>query len=85
MEKCEKCGSRLVLLEMYCTEPYQQRRRINPNFELGNPANIHPTFIEPKDWEQDWFRDIKKKYVCSECGKEQERVVKTVKQPRVSK
>ena len=54
--KCEDCNGQLIVLETFCTDPY------NKGIE--------------------WFKDIKKRCVCDNCGKEQEFMVETVKQAK---
>jgi len=56
MLECKRCHGKLIVLETFCTDAYQQS-------------------IE-------WYRDIKKRCVCSECGLEQDVVVDTVKQDK---
>lgn len=49
----------------------------------SNPVIVLETFCtDPYSNGTEWFRDIKKKCVCENCGKEQEITVETVKQDK---
>ena len=80
--KCE-CGGELVTLEMFCTDPYQAKT-VKEGQKLAkthtNPEQDLP--LEEVEFELAWFRDIKKRCVCSRCFREQDIVVDTVKQDK---
>lgn len=73
---CSSCGAELKksdVLETFCTDPY--------SFKMFVATSSNPKVKE----EIHWFRDIKKRCVCSRCGKEQDVLMDTVKQDQLFK
>ena len=87
--KCSRCQGRLIVLETYCTDPYQTSTEIKEVYfednEIRNLSlllthvqrNMSETIVA-----QEWYRDIRQRCVCNECGLEQDVTVDTVKQDR---
>lgn len=90
---CKKCRGRLVTLETYCTDPYQTSTKMPfVGFEHNEIQNLQsiiensPSVVYSKNGHTDeWYRDIKKRCVCSACGLEQDITIDRVKQPEMSK
>lgn len=75
------CGGQLIVLETFCTDPYQ-KTLLKLTKGYWHDPQTNETFTPAVEESLDWFRDIKKRCVCSRCGKKQEVLVKTVKQDR---
>ena len=74
--KCQRCQGSLIVLETFCTDAYRESIIIMDYLQPEGPRPI----AEEKTL--NWFRDIKQRCVCSECGKEQDVLVDTVKQDK---